>query len=448
MSIGILALVSFSADLKFLLLVLLGLTIILVTFIRVDLGLILLILSMLLSPEIKVGEVTGRDIIIRLDDLLIVLVFLTWVARLAIYKEISVFKSTILNKPIWIYVSCCVLLTLFGMVRGDVNVIKGLFYLLKYLEYFLIYFMVVNILQDKSQPKLYLIVLLITAGIVCLYSAAHIGKVARISAPFEGAGEPNTLGGYLIIMTGCATGLALYAKRMQERIGLIIFIGLALICIGYTLSRCSYIALPFMYLAILRFSEKRRGLLGALLLGVIIFILFRPPVVTERINYTFAAQGEESRERKEILGIPIDPSANDRITSWREEIKNAWNRYPFYTLIGVGITGVGFIDGQYIKTYIELGLIGLIVFIYLLCQMYRVYLKAYRSTTGYSKGLALGLMGAFIGICVHALTANSFMIIRIQEPLWFLTAMIVWEQEMNSKLPRQTSSATTSMKGN
>jgi hypothetical protein len=48
-----------------------------------------------------------------------------------------------------------------------------------------------------------------------------------------------------------------------------------------------------------------------------------------------------------------------------------------------------------------------------------------RIPTSIYKGMALGGVGVLAGVYIHAVTANSFIIVRIQEPLWFLIAMIV-----------------------
>ncbi|PIP12637.1 MAG: hypothetical protein COX49_04530, partial [bacterium (Candidatus Stahlbacteria) CG23_combo_of_CG06-09_8_20_14_all_40_9] len=62
----------------------LGLAVAIVTFVKPDIGLMLLIFSMLLSPEIKLAEAPGRDVVVRVDDLLLIIVSLTWLARMAI----------------------------------------------------------------------------------------------------------------------------------------------------------------------------------------------------------------------------------------------------------------------------------------------------------------------------------------------------------------------------
>jgi len=42
-----------------------------------------------------------------------------------------------------------------------------------------------------------------------------------------------------------------------------------------------------------------------------------------------------------------------------------------------------------------------------------------------SKGLIMGYMVGFVGLLVHAIGSNTFVIIRIAEPFWFFTAIVV-----------------------
>ena len=44
---------------------------------------------------------------------------------------------------------------------------------------------------------------------------------------------------------------------------------------------------------------------------------------------------------------------------------------------------------------------------------------------GLYKGLALGYIAGYVGLLFHALTANTFIILRIMEPFWFVTGLIV-----------------------
>jgi hypothetical protein len=140
-----------------LLLAVLALVIFTVSFINIEWGLYILIFSMLLSPEIMIGETgkasLGRGVTLRLEDFLLAVIGLSWFARNAVKKELGLFLKTPLNKAILIYVLACVLTTGFGVISGRVDVKTGSLFVLKYIEYFIVFFMMVNHVKNTDQIK-------------------------------------------------------------------------------------------------------------------------------------------------------------------------------------------------------------------------------------------------------------------------------------------------------
>src|SRR3989338_6304339 len=179
----------------------LGIGMTIMAFIKIEWALYVLIFSMLLSPEIPVASTTDRSVVIRLDDILLVLLTLAWLVRSAIFKDVGLVFKTPLNKSIASYFVICLLSTGIGMFAERMTVMVGVFTVLKYFEYFLIFFLVVNNIRDREQIHRYVVALLITAAIVSVIAIFQIPTGARVTAPFEGEhGEPNTLGGYLVLM--------------------------------------------------------------------------------------------------------------------------------------------------------------------------------------------------------------------------------------------------------
>ena len=73
----------------------------------------------------------------------------------------------------------------------------------------------------------------------------------------------------------------------------------------------------------------------------------------------------------------------------------------------------------------ETGLLGSAAFLYLLWAIYRMGLGGYRSATEpFTRGLALGFLLGFVGLLVHAVAANTFIIVRIMEPFWLYAALV------------------------
>lgn len=400
--------------------VILSIILLVVTFANTEIGLFIVIFSMLLSPEIIVGQIPGRDIVIRFDDVLLLIITFGWFAKTAINKELSLFKRKPFNIPIIIYLLICFLSTIRGVILGYVVLEKGAFYLIRYTEYFVLYILVVNHIHDKEQIKKFLYAIFATCAIVSLIGIAQIPLGGRVTAPFEGeAGEPNTLGGYLLFLFCLTFGIAIQNVSKKWSLSLTILMGLILFPFFYTLSRASYLAIVFSVITFLILSKKRVLIFLMLSMIIILGLMVKPEKIIKRITYTFE---DIQLESAKIGGISFDPSSSARIYAVKEAVKK-WKQHPF---LGRGVTGFRFIDGQYTRTLPELGIIGLFVFLWLLWVILKHSYGIFKRTDdSLFKGLALGYLAGFIGLLFHALTANTFIILRIMEPFWFVTGLIV-----------------------
>ncbi len=413
---------------KFALALLFFTIILIVTLVNTDAALAILIFSMLFSPEIILGQIPGRDIVVRLDDILLAIITFAWFAKTAINKGLGLFIRTRLNRAIVIYILVCLIATLKGAALGYVSFMKGLFFLLRYFEYFLLFILVANHIYSKKQIKFFLNVFFITCALVSLYGIMQIPRGVRVSAPFEGeVGEPNTLGGYLIFLFCLAVGIFLQNVPKRTKWALSGLAVLIFIPFLFTLSRASYLAIIFSYLTFIMLSKRKIILVGVLATIIISVLVFRPDAVFSRVKYTFS--GGQARLVK-IGNTRLDSSSSARIISWQESFED-WKKNP---ILGRGVSGYGFIDGQYIVVLVETGIVGLFVFLWLLWTIYKNSLSIHREMHDkLYKGLTLGFIAGFVGLTVHALTANTFIIIRIMEPFWFMAAIVMMLPEIKEK---------------
>jgi len=412
----------------FALVLLVAFTVFIVVFVKTELGLYLVIFSMLLSPEITTGTTAlaeSRRVVIRSEDLILLLVAFSWLAKTAVNKELGLTLKTQLNRPIMWYVIVTVIATLVGYATGTVQGLGGFFYVLKYVEYFVIYYMVANNLSDRSQAWRLVGAALLTAAIVSLIGAAQIPSGERVSSPFEGVeGEPNTFGGYLILTMAIVAGIALETQRLRVRVTCLILLALMLVPFAYTLSRASFLAVPFVLAVLGVFSSRRRTLVGALVLllavSPLVGVALLPKPVTNRILYTFEPEAGSPTVR---LGkVAFDPSTSARFISMQQAFY-AWARRP---VLGYGVTGARFMDVQYARTLVETGIVGLAVFFWLVWSVLKSGLTSFRALRDPEEhGLALGFLAGTVGLLVHAIGANTFIIVRIMEPFWFFAAVVV-----------------------
>jgi O-antigen ligase len=405
-----------------------GIILVCICMMSTEAALYILIFSMLLSPEIIIGKTggtsLGRGITLRIDDFVILLIGVSWLAKMSVNKDLGFFLKTPLNKPIAYYLTACLVSTLLGAVFANVELKTGIFYVLKYFEYVFIYFMVANHLESKKQARNYVWAIFVTAVIVSVMGIAQIPEGERVSAPFEGeTGEPNTFGGYLLLIICLATGFFATIRSYPNKLfygGLIVLLAIPFF---YTGSRSSYLGmipamLSFVWLA----EEKRWAFVMASLLVVGLVLPFTAPEpARDRIAYTFE-QGKGREDVVELAGVKLDTSTSERIRSWGTTSKE-WAKHPVF---GYGITGYKFVDAQYFRVLIETGLVGLLLFLHL---QYSILAEAYRNfrktSEAFDEALTTGFIAGFIGLLFHAIGANTFIIVRIMEPFWFILAVIV-----------------------
>ena len=416
----------------------LALIIFTVSFINIEWGLYILIFSMLLSPEIMTGETAGsslgRGVTLRLEDFLLAIIGLSWFARNAVRKELGLFLKTPLNKAILFYGLACILSTGLGIMTGRVGIKTGSLYVLKYLEYFIVFFMMVNHVRSTEQIKRFVFCLFLTCFIASIIGIFQIPGGGRISAPFEGEiGEPNTFGGYLLFIGVVAAGLLAKTDNSKTKQILAVLILCIIPSFLFTKSRSSYLALIPALMVLGFMADRRIIIIGILLLSFIVSPLFLPEAVKNRIMYTFT-QPEEKGQIK-IGDIRLDTSTSARLVSWKESLQD-WPKHP---LFGYGVTGYQFVDAQFPRVLVETGILGFIAFCYLLFSIFKVTLNNLKKLkTPYFQGLAIGFFAGFVGLIVHAIGANTFIIVRIMEPFWFFAGIVVVMPAMERQQAEQT----------
>ena len=397
----------------------LGVLFFLFSFFSIKTGLILMAFSMLFSPEFSIGRVGFRSIIIRAEDILIPLLALAWVARLTIRREFRLFAHSPLNMPIVVLIFLSCFSTIRGAFTGWVSPLPGFFYIFKTVEFFMIFFLVVNYVRTEQEVKVFLFVAVLIVFLIGLYTLKQVPSVEifsehRISAPFEGSPEPATMGGYMAFFLLILLGLFLYEQSRAKKwfyllVGIVTFIPFI-----YTLNRTSYIALIggaiFMSL-----TAKKKWLL-ATVLGILILSPFvAPQSVKDRIAYTWQDAVNPGRE------IGVDAASQERVYAYTK----MWKTARSSPLIGWGVTSWDNPDSQYARIIHETGFLGLGLWLWIFWRLFRMAQWLFGSLEGSLKGMALGYMAGVLGILLHGFGAITFYIVRIMEPFWFVSGLVV-----------------------
>ncbi|MCH8203846.1 MAG: hypothetical protein IID09_01720 [Candidatus Hydrogenedentes bacterium] len=402
------------------------------TLVRVEYGLFILLVAMLLSPEIEAGSVGAKEeraVNLRYDDILIIIIFLGVVVKHAFEGRPLLWRPNPINPGIFIYYGLCLVSTLLALrisvPAWDRDV--AFFVLLKMLEFYLIFFMVGMSVTSMKGIEDQLKVFFAVSLIVCVYGIISIGTLPRVSAPFEAGGtEPNTLGGYLLIVICLCMAMRLYAPTSRWKWTFFAIASAAFVPFIMTLSRASYIAL-FVALVAMGAASRRLSVVALVAVVLIASPFVMPDDVITRVNDTFLPSGVPINVPGVQGEVTIDKSAYERIYVWKKARYNL-RIWPWF---GGGISWDTVLDSQFARVIIETGLLGFAAFIFLLWRVLRTTHEAFRwSRYWVAKGLSLGMFATCIGLIAHGFGTISFLIVRIMEPFWFLVALTCVAREI------------------
>jgi O-antigen ligase len=398
-----------------------------IAFVRTDWGIYIVIFSMLLSPQFGskgAGVGAGRGVTFRTEDFVLLVIGLSWLAKTAVNKELNLIARTPLNWAILTYIAANLVATMLGYMTGTIGSWSGYFFVLKYVEYFVIYYMAVNNLRDREHAWRLITAAFITAAIVSVMGLAQVPSGERVSAPFEGeVGEPNTFGGYLLFMIAIAVGIAFETQKLTRRAQCLLLLGLMAIPFFFTLSRASYLGVIPAFVVIAWLTTRRQFVAGLILLAAVAspaLLYVAPKSVKDRVVYTF--KEERGSETVRVGKVAFDPSTSARLMSF----KAAFQGFAQRPVFGWGVTGFGFMDAQYARVLAETGLVGLASFLWLVWAVWRHARDVHRTRRDpEERGLVLGFLAGFAGLLAHAFGSNTFIIVRIMEPFWLITGIVM-----------------------
>ncbi len=371
----------------------------------------ILLISMLLSPEIRLQD----GILLRGEDVVVPLLILVLIVRVCVPRFGFRFRFSPLDRAVLLLIIINAIGSLKGGLAGYVEWQSSLLWNLKILQLFMIAWIIFNYVRDPARVRIMVKLAIVVLITVTVYSfiqipGTEIHTINRLSAPFEGNPEPTTLGGYLTLQLALVASFAIHETRRSRQMLLWGLSLLILVPILFTLSRTTYVSCLFMFVMLCVFARKFQltmALVGALLMAPILL----PAKVVSRVLMTF----DPSRP------YGVDSSLAERIDVWKKVGNTLWHRPMF----GYGIPQP-IIDSQYARTLIESGILGTLAWLLVFAVCIRQSLRLRRMATD-TFHQAIGTAHAIgtMVILTHALAASTFYIVRIMEPYWFLTGIVL-----------------------
>jgi len=292
-----------------------------------------------------------------------------------------------------------------------------------YVEMMLIFFIAASAIRTSKQMTLIISLMLLSVVVVNrnYQSTVRDKDLSQYSDSLREAGAlgyagENGMGAFQAEMAIFFIGLACFLKKTAPRIVLWTVATTSVYCLLLTFSRGGYLGflVGLLVLGIIR----ERTLLLVLAVLLVSWQGLVPNAVRERVLMTY--QQDEG----------LDSSAQERVTIWQDAL-DVITRNP---LLGTGFDTYAFMGrvgdykdthNYYLKVFLELGAIGLLVFLWLLRIAAKMAWQLFRSST---EPFLSGLGGAFFALLACAAVVNFFgdrwTYLQVNGFFWVLAGLI------------------------
>lgn len=338
-------------------------------------------------------------------EAMVVLLTLGWAIHKFVFKREKL-ASTPLNLPLFLFLW----LAIIQLFRAS-NILQGLLGLRMLATYIPIYFIVANMTVSKKQIRSVIFILMIIGVVTASYglwqasvgleglqsrelaqvgsNLATMGRL-RIFSTFAG---PEYLGLFMVLMI--IIGVALWMSGLSRPRKRILLIAMAVMfaALVLTLVRLEWFMLG-MGLVLLTTLVKKKKPFGFLLAGIIAVLIIFPPYIQERATMTFTSIDESFQGRMttyfgwnipNLLRHPLGVGLGE--TSGKSVYERVTGQETSSALIGGGGTESG-----YFNVALEMGIPGLILYLWLFIIIIRYGLRTFRTLSdSFLKHLALGI---------------------------------------------------------
>lgn len=330
-----------------------------------------------------------------------------------------------------------------SIIANQVPLFTGIAGLRAFLQFALLYVIIVQIKPSRSMLWRLLVMLLALATILALYG--WFQKLTGVETPpswvdpeetistriFGTMANPNTFAGFLLAFIPPALALALtrgenWGWRSLAGVAALIMAGA--LALTYSRGAMLGLAAAMVYLGLVR---DRRLLLVLLLVALAVPVVM--PGILERIAFGFSSD------------YLSQSSYSGRIFAWLKGLEalslHPWlgvgpGRFggavaklmgsPAFLEVGLPYWQGVWLDNQIVQVAAELGLVGLAVFSWLLVTFVRAAYQIYRQEVSPRwQALISGMTAAFIGLLVQSFVAGIWEIHQTALFIWLFMGIIM-----------------------
>ena len=363
----------------------------------------------------------GKDFV----DILLFGIVIGWIRRALLNRE-KVVEQTSFNFILMIFV----IYTFISLWQGNLYIGSTILNIQdprlqtwkNYMILPLIYFITVNNIKNRKWIVWYSVIMAFIVFIMGLQffrnfrwvDTSFYREAMRSTGTFTYLGS-NEYAAFYAHYLFIFLGLLIFSKYIGRRILLAATVLVSIYCVLFLYSRGAYLAViaGLSFIGLLRVKK----ILILLVLCLIFWQTLLPISVVERVNSTKTEEGY------------LDNSNTMRLEMWKESMRLFENN----PIAGVGFNVVaykGFVLGDthniYVKVLAEQGIIGMIIFSFLIMLFLKEGWKLYSTTDdSWLKGLGLGFTTCVIVLIINNFFGDRWTYIPLSAFLWVFLGLVV-----------------------
>lgn len=362
-----------------------------------------------------------------------IFLFLLIVIFYRLYKEKKFnFKLTTLIYPILAFLMVGILSTYFSK---NVTLPQGIDAIRSVIQPFIFFLIVINSNISKKSTRF-----LLFAGIIAVSIAALFGIfqfTQGVSVPpnwldkdtevgigtraFSFLGSPNAFAGYCILFAPIALSYIFKDKLKLSYKTLFIILFLTIIGgIMSTLTRAAWIAFIPALILFGILIKKTKIVIPIVLL--IIAITFSIAPLRQRFVNLFSEQYQEKSEiggRSYRWNLAMTIFAENPVLGRGPGSYGGATAYRYQEFSGL------YVDNYYLEILSNYGFLGLLVFIWLILEITKIFTVSIKNSKESDKILIIGIFCGFIGFLIHNFTENLWEVVPLSVTLWLLIGLTV-----------------------
>lgn len=391
------------------------------------LPLVLLAAAIALSPSFSAGQIEEekvRIIEIRIEDILLVILGLIWLANFLISGRKKIEKPPLLFPILaWLGIGFFSLLT--NWIFMNIGFSRGFFYFLKEVEFFFLYFYLFYHIKSRDSVKFIVKTWLILGVLNILLVVSQFIRGTRVGAYGPGIFKergPFPSGGFFLILFIFLFNVLLYyyfRLKISKIKKIILSLAILSLIIGVISSGSRTAILGLVSAVILStfFYQLKQGGLKPFFIGLIVLLVMGVIfyLLSEKVFYILGLAPEHAFKSLDI-----------RIEIWERQLV-AFLDTPFNVLFGLGKSvwlTTEESHNQYVRNFIETGIVGSLIFFILIFAIIKKAFQGFSSgKTPLSIGLSSGLLVATFVMLFTSIAVEGFLVVKPNEVYWFFIAL-------------------------